>query len=458
MGALFRLPNETFYQIIEETIPDGIEGLSLSCRDLYTLVELDLPQHRAMKRQYATLDLDDRSASLPFFYFRISLNPRVALYPKTVVLRNRDLRLPATTRLLNDVLDTQAVRTMIINDQHHWLRRESAEGNEWWYLDVVLECPQICVALLLTLLVNVHTIKLEGTFYANQAFQNLIEEAVNAARRPNGKLSGPVPFRKLETVELSNQPDYFRPRGGDGFSVFAQLLTVPSVRTLRGVEFLGNFRSDPSRLGLTDISIIRSAFFEDDVITLIKGTTGLKRFTFRYGLYPMFLVCGCWHIITVLQQYAKNTLEYLELFNEARRLHWLCRREDVQYSSALRRFSVLKKRKVDYHIFVHETLSWETEEVAQDLLDCLPPALEELEFLRSLSQTCAVGLLAGKVASKKRRFPQLAKVILDCSDLVDDATGAACKQAGIALEIHDVGVERTLVWPAIAHLPAIAGV
>ena len=93
MGTLFLLPNELLYQVMDETIPDRIEGLSLTCKDLYRLARPYLEQHRANKRRYSTINLLAESSIVLFHLLEeiLSTPPRVVLYPKIVILGPRDL-------------------------------------------------------------------------------------------------------------------------------------------------------------------------------------------------------------------------------------------------------------------------------------------------------------------------------------------------------------------------------
>lgn len=139
MGTLFLLPNELLYQVMHETIPDGIEGLSLTCKDLYGLATLYLEQHRANKRRYSTINLLAESSIVPFHLLEEILStPRVVLYPKTVIIGPRSFNRTAMDTLLSQTYTFQAFRNKHIQEGHPWLRKQSAETGEWEELDSML--------------------------------------------------------------------------------------------------------------------------------------------------------------------------------------------------------------------------------------------------------------------------------------------------------------------------------
>ena len=139
MRTRFLFPNKLVYQAMDETIPDEIEGLSLTCKDLYGLASLYLEQHRANKRRYSTINPLAESSIVPFHLMEEILStPRVVLYPKTAIIGPRGLNRTAMDTLLSQTYTFQAFRNKLIQEGHPWLRKQSAETGEWEELDSML--------------------------------------------------------------------------------------------------------------------------------------------------------------------------------------------------------------------------------------------------------------------------------------------------------------------------------
>ena len=139
MRTRFLLPNKLVYQAMDETIPDEIEGLSLTCKDLYGLESLYLEQHRANKRRYSTINLLAESSIVPFHLLEEILStPRVVFYPKTAIIGPRGLNRTAMDTLLSQTNTFQAFRNKLIQEGHPWRRKQSAETGEWEELDRML--------------------------------------------------------------------------------------------------------------------------------------------------------------------------------------------------------------------------------------------------------------------------------------------------------------------------------
>ncbi|KAK3170214.1 hypothetical protein OEA41_009600 [Lepraria neglecta] len=114
MATLLSLPNETLFQIIEESAPDGIESLAFASKLCYKLAKPVLRQRKQDLKNYSTLHLNNEVITLyhhmnademdelklnPLGFLQALLErPRLARYPKTVVLSGWFVKDPGGTQ------------------------------------------------------------------------------------------------------------------------------------------------------------------------------------------------------------------------------------------------------------------------------------------------------------------------------------------------------------------------
>ena len=192
MVTLLRLPNEILDQILDETVPDGIEHSSRSCRPIYSLAETKLKQHRIDKSRYFNLILDrDNPANANLFSFlrEIFRNPRVAFHPRTVTLA----KLPMTCdALVEDPDFAVELKSKTIQENHpHVLRLlETAPSSYQLENSLADLIHEALLAVFLTFLVNVQRLEFKEEFYGSERFQRVIGDVLDATFK-----SGPSPPR-----------------------------------------------------------------------------------------------------------------------------------------------------------------------------------------------------------------------------------------------------------------------
>ncbi|MCJ1456895.1 hypothetical protein MMC28_007261 [Mycoblastus sanguinarius] len=480
MASLLNFPVEILGQIIDETAPESIESFSQCCWRIHDLAEKALEQHNVNTEKWKTVNFNvDYGIALPDdgpdqypklinphqFIEDIVRDPRIALYPKTVILGNwgegDKLRGQESHTAMMIFLGTRPMNELegpyrnILGD---FVGVEEA-GNS-----------SATIPLLLTTLPNLKSFETSDQFRGGLYFHDTMDIIIDQIHKPSLGLKGFSAFSKLSKVDMTTAWDR---QYNDDFNLLMLLASIPSIKTLR-VQFIVR-RLAPARskyqchkamgLGVKNIEIIGSAANPQYMRKLIESVEALESFRYRYN--PTVAVLSAlradeeipwtpWGINQALQRHARHSLKYLELVDEAQRawlefteaplngtrahqrLAYLFRDGDTAFDQgreigSLRDFRVLIKIRLDYTVFI-ACRGYSIRETRR-LVDWLPASIEELELAGTIPLRYAVQMFGGMGTLKKAMLPKLGKITFEGRNPLDNATKAVCEDAGVALAV-----------------------
>ncbi len=468
MATLLDLPNEIILQIIEHTVPDGIESLSECNKRIRHLATEALFQHEQDNWFYSLVriteltDLDDAESDPLDLLEDILRTPHLALYPRNVFIGEWWERYAVHSSDPEGTIED-------IDDELKVLIRQALENCPYvssdevdaWSSDIERGNADATMALLLTLLPNVRHIYLWDKWFVGDHCWDMLNRITEAPHKKD-ILKNSLAFRNLAQVEISTHLRTDTPEEADFLRRFAGL---PSLTKLRYSDVECSSISMGASYpvyhgGVTGIEIMRSTLHPQLLATLLERTRTLEAFTYHF--------CGNesakWfpsRVCEVLQEHAAGSLEHLDL-------KWDMKVEDGgchHHLGDLRQFGNLKRLSVNIAMLNYEVESglWQYKRLAK----LLPASVEELELVGgpnsiydpTHSRPILLGL--GEMNSvlgynipedmerlfddlgetKAECLPNLRKIIFLCFGKPDPRHAAAyqriqkaCEKAGLAVE------------------------
>ena len=492
---LLELPTEVLRLIIQETIPEGFESFTLTCRRVYTMCECKIPKHNQLRRVYRNFrykrlrsaandpDFQDRHdiwSSLALLH-AIGQEPLIARYIVTADLKGG----LAFDEYADDTEEAEAIYQRTIADLKstgslHWLLaqspylREEGEDVKAWF-DAILkdgEDIQHADTFLLTLLPNVEKLSLPE-HCRDQAIPGKppegtpdiwkVLDVVPRLANTNAAI-GTASLSKLKVLEPTASTGY---ECRYAMQTMTPFLAINSMRKFYGGSLIAvndsytgksfDPRYDTLGSNLEVVELAGCCMTACECAKLTKGMRCLKSFSLSYETKWH----GCGHdwsagqFVAALMAGVGETLEHLSLslLNHYGEL--------ITGVTDLRGFTVLKELELDTGMLPgppytndmgydedlgEEEVSGRTPAVPR-LLDMLPMSLERLELLTDNDQTsteCLEALFTDFVA-EKTSLPSLAWVMIrrgtsgvtsrtkTVSDVtpLPDALLTACEFAGV---------------------------
>jgi hypothetical protein len=260
--GLLQLPGELLDDIIDQTLPHGLESFVLCCRAVYGRARNQILRHNRLKRisRYARRPSNDRGKALLLLY-EISRDPLLAQYIDVLNLRDpargfatHEAETPPLVDLDEFRMETGAmdeVRELV--ERSDWIQEAGVDVEDWW--DMMMnedigaedqpegqeELPCTIVALL-SQLPNLVSLQLPDSWRRFSPFEDAsverkllvyaLDSLVTYAR---DNVDSATPLQRLETIFP------FMPTGYDsraGLQCVEPFLCAPGLRELFGVSLI----------------------------------------------------------------------------------------------------------------------------------------------------------------------------------------------------------------------------
>ena len=437
MATFLSLPNELKLQIIEETAPDGIENFALSCKLIYILAEKTLRQHKADKEAYDNIGFDflwtgshSRELSQYQKVLVLSESQRLRRYPRFVRMLSRSNGISRGKRIREFERDVRRVCDGILKN----VDSPYMDKSEMKILLNKMVAGDVGAAnsMLLTLLPNVERIHLSEY---NRHDSGMIDMLFNISAT-NEKASSWMQ-EKLSLVKLKEVTIQWKlPNSGTEIGTLEAFMVLPSLRVVRACDLTGNYAfSDelcPDRCSnVTELHFRDCTLAVTDLARLFKHLKALRVFSYEHfqSRQDPTKEYGAGALINELYTHAGNSLTYLHYTNAL--VHLSSGDARVIQPGTLSKFTALKTLRISPTTMLNENY------LPQQLINHLPPSLEELEISGVLSGDQATMMFYGMLSSKQTLLPKLQLIIFDSVIPFDDETIAAYERAGVVLDQRD---------------------
>lgn len=377
MPKLLDLPNELLDQIIDDTIPEGIEAFAESSMHIYSLAQDRVDQHLDCLSPYCQIELSNHRDAGPSKFSPLELlknifqTPYLVRYPQQLTLDQLDnYKTKEFSR--SDEFKTQVIKALVE------CRYVPSNEIENWATEICRGNYDAGTALLLTLLPNVRCLIIHGDSFIGYHVRHMVRCIVEASHDPQLTTRCPA-LSRLAKVHLMGSNF-----GGceQSIGILAHLSALPSMNVLqcervscRRTE-IPNWDQHRYDGGVTKIELLDSYMHPDNLSRLLQGVRTLRRF--EYEAHARY--CETWspfEICQILQHHSKDTLEELDLT-------WHNSKDALAlpYSDGLRGLHVLKKLRIR-----HDSIMSASENgtvCAAPLTSILPSSLEELRLVGRL--------------------------------------------------------------------------
>ncbi|KAF2497088.1 hypothetical protein BU16DRAFT_507952 [Lophium mytilinum] len=309
--GLLDLPAEILTEIINHTVPSGIEALSLCCKGLYAHASKQIQQHNALKQQWNyTSHTGIRRGDTLRMLYDIFRDPRAAQYIESLNLWDRRSLREASEHSRQASTDgfddfranreaMKGIKRMVM--ELECLQKAGVDAEEWWdkimneNKDVDREVPYTVVTLL-SLLPNLKTLRLPHAWHDartpddvedDDKILGLVLDAIVDSSN-NGK-DRDRPLKKLETI-LPFMWEGYEERGGlQGVESF---LHLKSIRELYAVSCIAvddhytgipfHWRFPTLMSSITRIELAYCCIDADGISGLLSYTPNLKVFKYAH--------------------------------------------------------------------------------------------------------------------------------------------------------------------------------
>ncbi|KAF2635230.1 hypothetical protein P280DRAFT_198024 [Massarina eburnea CBS 473.64] len=368
---LIDLPLEMLDNILDLSLPSGLEGLALSCKAMYERATPQIRRHNELRRKWRRTSnhqgqrIDD---TLPILY-EISREPIVAEYIEELDLwDDRDryddegiIRAEATAeKFRKGSADSAAVREMITKSLRSYDADVDARG---FWKDTTkadlstedegfAETPYTVIALL-SLLPNIHTLRLPSWWVGTELEARAVLEAMVAAVSGDNRYGRPL--SKLKTILPSMHAGYEEKMGLKAFMPLLTLKSLTEVYLVSAVAVDDGYTGMPFQWtaapgiasSLTHIELVSCCMDADGISGLVAHTPALT--VFKYSHETKYH--GCQHdwnpgtFAEALAHYCGNTITEVALTIDE--LYGAI----INGASSFRSFPKLEKLEVDIQVF-----------------------------------------------------------------------------------------------------------
>ena len=415
MVNLMDFPDELLLQIVDETLPDGIEALSQCSTRSSILSNNALIQHEADKKRYHNIEFDEDEGPGPFL-IEVVRNPRRGYYPQHISFEycRDDVFLPLDEDIADILTQTLAQQPCVpLAELPHWVF-EASGGNQ-----------DIIVAILLLLLPNLTTLIIPSTRYCEALIGRVVKWSQESiVPQPN------LPLAKLENVVIGD--DRWNSMDPGEFFIERGLMVFRGLPSLRSLLCL--YRTDRALYnssislqfcdGCTQMHIFDYELSSEDLELILQHVENLTVFTYtdRFSSYATR------YLDDTLHKYAGDSLQELRLQCLPDKLSEL----PSHGFSNLTGFTVLKKVMITLDTFRSE---YNKSSTRPALVRLLPSSVEEILIVGQTTSQNAKKVLDKLAHAKAKHFPGLKKVqMVKTQHFCESEMGVACEKAGITLE------------------------
>ena len=420
MVNLMDFPDELLLQIIDETVPDGIEALARCSNRFSNLSKDALRKHEADTEKYEMIEIREDEVPGPTL-IELVQNPRRGQYTRQANFEycRQDVRVPLSKDIADDLTQALIQQPCVpLKELLHWVQ-EAASGNQ-----------DITVAILLLMLPDLETLIIPSRGCCESLIRRIIKWSQESIiPQPN------LPLARLENVVIGDDewdtgtPARFLVE--HGLMVFRGLPSLKSLmcfyRTTRAMyspNITLQFHDGRTKIHIYNIEISSEDF--ELIMQHLDNVT-----TFRY--FDRYGSDNARYLDHVLLRYASHSLEDVNLQcpqNPSSEL-------PNHGCHSLFGFAVLKRITIPQHTFQHGgrvSLS------RPSLVDFLPSSVEEVTIVGPTTFRNAKKLLDQLAHAKAVQFPELKNVHMVKSEYyyTPSLTLATFEKAGITLDLDHV--------------------
>ena len=415
MARFYDLANELVLEIIHHVLPDDLESFTLTCKNIWIVAKEELQIHRHLKQRYSRLRFSYGSDSPHDILDNILVDYRTALYVKELTFDHwypawhgwhghqdlgwiDELHLPYPEQKMARM--RQAASELVTQPQSFEWIQEIEAGDQ----------GPIC-ALLLLLLPNLSTVRIERLGFTDDRFYQILKRA--AALRGTD-----LPLSKLKKIEFLHIYNHRRDRYED-LDMVVLLAALPSITSISARTHCYGQRNDAYRVlpprssNVEELTFVSSAIAPDIIFAFLEGFKALRIFAYHSdhvedeglgrGKFNPFWISAA------LLAHARTSLESLTLCS-----HTMKRR----YMGDIRSFQNLTTLVTDLQMLLHKNqLSHHA-----SLANALPAKLEMLKlhcFGQGGEDKIPV-LILKLVEMKTRRVPRLRELeVVTCKGIGD---------------------------------------
>ena len=390
MVNLMDFPDELLLQIVDETLPDGIEALA-RCSNRSSILSKDaLKQHEADKKRYQNIEINEEEGPGPLL-IEVVQNPRCGQYPRYANFEycREDVRVPLDENIADILTQTLVQQPCIpLTELLHFIK-EATSGNQ-----------DIIVAILLLLLPNLESLIIPSTDYCESLIRRVVKWSQESIiPQPN------LPLARLQNVVIGDDEwDSGRPAKflvDHGLMIFGGL---PSLRSLMCLYRTSRALYNPTitlqfHNGCTEMHIYDYELSSEDLELVLQHVENLTIFAYidRYGSNITR------YLDDTLRRYAGHSLKELKLQCLPNPLSEL----PSHGFQNLTGFTVLKKVTITLDTI---RSGGNTSSSRPSLVDFLPSSVEEITVVGPTTYRNAKKVLDELAHAKAVHFPGLKNV------------------------------------------------
>ncbi len=419
MVNLMDLPDELLLQIVDETLPDGIEALA-RCSNRSSILSHDaLKQHEADKKRYQNIEINEEEGPGPLL-IEVVQNPRCGQYARHANFEycREDVCVPLEEDIADILTQTLVQQPCIpLTELLHWIH-EAISGNE-----------DIIVAILLLLLPNLETLIIPSTGYC----ESLIRRAAKWSQesvipQPN------LPLARLENVVIgddewnSGRPAEFLV--DHGLMIFRGL---PSLKSLMCLYRTTRALYNPTITlrfcnGCTEMHVYDYELSSEDLELILQHVENLTAFAY----IDRYVSNITRYLDDILRRYAGHSLKELKLQCLPNPLSEL----PSHGFNSLTGFTALKKVTITLDTIRN---GGNTSSSRPSLVDFLPSSVEEITVVGPITCRDAKKVLDELAHAKAVHFPGLKNVhMVKTEYFCMSEMRAAFEKAGIILDLDHI--------------------
>ena len=441
MSSFLSLPNEIQLKIAEDTVPDGIDNLALCCKSIYSLAGKILRQHRADKTLYKKLvydfswhDLLSRETS-DYERLRILSESRhLQLYPRSVHIYNRSiLDEDVGGEMITSMIRSKVRR--ICDTIFNKLDSQYMDRSEMKTLLEKVVALEVGAAnsMLLTLLPNVKRMDLCEYDRHDSTMRDMVSKIARTNEKATCSTRVNLSLVKLEEIYIQSKKSDRRNKSG----TLEAFMTLPSLRVVRGLDLTRNYTFSywpcvDQYSNVTDLHFHRCALAVPHLARLFKHLKALHVFSYdhlriREDPTKEYRARA---LIDALYTHAEKTLAFLNYTTDNQSAHFNNNTSGSQ-PGTLSKFAALKTLRIS------STTMFDRHHIPHQLINQLPPSLEELEIVDVLPRSHATLMFEGILSMKQTLLPSLRLVVFESFIPFDNEAIAAYERVGVVLDRRD---------------------
>ena len=435
MATLLSLPNEIKLQIIDDTVPEGIESFALCCKSIYNLAEKTLEQHKAHKMIYDNMSFNfswsplrsqDLLESQKLLVLSKSQRPR--RYPRSVQMLSRTNWFRGGEVFKREV--RRVCDSIFYNVDSPYLSKSKMKIllNE-----IVAGDVGAANSMLLTLLPNVERIHLGERNNHDTEMIDVLPKISETNKDASSWMQEKLSLVKLKEITIQSPVREINTKLG----TLEAFMTLPSLRVVRAFGLKGNhifsrWLYPDLCSNVTDLHFRQCTLAVKDLASLFRHLQALRIFSYDHvqaqQVPTEMNYVGA--LIKKLYAHAGKSLTYLNYTTDTPARDSVTG-PLVSQLDALSKFSALKTLRISRATIIIQ------DPTPQRLISFLPPSLEELEIAGIVSGDEAIVMFDGMLFKKQTLLPNLQLVVFDHLIPFNNDAIAAYERVGLVLDQRD---------------------